>query len=131
MIQYKKGYKYQLETGFSTYTGISIEKDIDTTYISMTTKGMIMIKKGYAWDGATIAIDTKNFMKGSLVHDAIYQLIRQKHLPRKFRKEADLLLREICKQDGMSRIRAWWVYRGVRRFGKGATIGEKPVLTAP
>ena len=131
MIQYKKGYKYQLETGCTLFTGITIEKGINTPYISMTIDGIVTITKGYAWDGATIAFDTKNFMRGSLFHDALYQLMRQEHLGQEYRFDADLLLRTICRQDGMSRIRAWWVFRGVRKFGKGATIGEKPVLTAP
>ena len=34
---------------------------------------------------------------------------------------ADKLLQTICKQDGMSGVRAWWVYWGVRMFGNFAT----------
>jgi len=40
--------------------------------------GGLLIKAGYSWDGPSgSAIDTKNFMQGSLVHDALYQLLRE------------------------------------------------------
>jgi len=130
-IKYRKGYKYQLHEDRTIYTSISIDDDIHTPFISMTTDGMLTTRKGYAWDGASWAIDTKSFMRGSLFHDALYQLIRQEYLGRDYRHEADLLMRELCIKDGMWRIRVRWIFRSVRRFGKGATIGEKPVLTAP
>ena len=41
-------------------------------------------------------------------------------------------LRRICREDGMSSIRAWWVYRGVRiGAGPAAARAERAVLIAP
>jgi len=68
-------------------------------------------------------------MRGSLVHDALYQLMREGALPIVYREEADRLLRRICIEDGMSRLRAAWVLRGVRLGG--ASSAAPDLLTAP
>ena len=131
-IYYKSGYKYQLSETYSTSTNIHPVDDVLTDYIDLFADGHIVIRKGYAWDGPSgPTIDTKNFMRGSLVHDAIYGLMRQGLLKKDNRGAADLLLRRMCKEDGMSSIRAWWVYRGVRLGGGSAVSNRKKVLTAP
>jgi hypothetical protein len=72
-------------------------------------------------------------MRGSLVHDALYQLLRNELLEPKWREETDRELVRICREDGMSRIRAWWVYRSVRLGGEPAAAPEsrKKIHTAP
>ena len=91
---------------------------------------MLTINKGYSWDGPSgPTFDSSNFMQGSLVHDALYQLIREGVLPTDERKRADEIMREICLQDGMSKFRAWYLYRGVRRFG--ASSAKADLLIAP
>lgn len=78
----------------------------------------LLIKAGYAWDGPSgPTLDTPSFMRGSLVHDVLYQLMRERQIPRSFRRDADQILVDICKQDGMSWIRRRWVYAAVRLFG--------------
>lgn len=133
MIQYKEGYKYQLATKYAINTGIEgYEIKECHEFLSMTPDGWLTIYAGYAWDGASgPAIDTKNFMRGSLVHDALYQLIGLGLIGVNHRINADRLLQQICRQDGMSAIRAWWVYQGVR-FGGGPAVEQtNPILTAP
>ena len=50
----------------------------------------------------------------------------------RFRKPADILLRRMCEADGMSSIRAWWVYNGLRFAGIGAlTLGIFQVFFMP
>lgn len=132
-IRYRDGYKYQL---FETYTvaiAIRPKHDIRTEYISLTTAGILTIFHGYAWDGPSgPTIDTKNFMRGSLVHDALYQLIGEGLLPLSYREQADCELRRICLEDGMSAIRAWWVYQGVHWFGNtAASTPERAPIEAP
>jgi hypothetical protein len=121
-ISYKSGYKYQLEKEYVVQTPISAGKSIATDYIELNGEGLLSIKKGYAWNGPSgPAIDTLNFMRGSLVHDALYQLMRNEELDREqYRKSADELLRKMCRKDGMSRIRAWCAYFGLRIFGEKA-----------
>ena len=73
-------------------------------------------------------------MRGSLVHDALYQLMREGRLDKKgYRGPADRLLRSMCKKDNMSSIRAWWVYRGLRVGGDSAAApnNRRPVVMAP
>ena len=90
----------------------------DMEFLAIDEYGRMTIRAGYAWDGASgPAINTETFRCGSLIHDALYQLIREGALPQSFRKQADQILREICIEDGMWRVRAWWVYRAVRVFG--------------
>ena len=134
MIKYKSGYKYQLAESYIIRVGIQIPDIIISYYLSVSTKGNLMIKKGYCWDGPSgPTVDTKNFMRGSLVHDALYQLMREGLLDQKWREQADKELKRICIEDGMSKIRAWWVYQAVRTFAKRCTNTEnkKDVLTAP
>lgn len=116
-------YKYQLVEAYEHPTEIRPESVVRTVgdFVVLTTDGRLQTKKGYAWDGPSgPTIDTKNFMRGSLVHDALYQLMREGLLSQEHRETADRLLREICLEDGMSRIRAWWVYRAVRSFAAAA-----------
>lgn len=122
-ISYKDGYKYQLNADYEVDIPITPEADIDTDYIDLDVNGKLTIRKGYAWDGPSgPTVDTKNFMRGSLVHDALYQLMRHGHLSNDtHRDDADELLRTMCKEDGMTSTRAWWVYRGVRWFGSLAS----------
>jgi len=133
-IHYKQGYKYQLSVGIVLYVTIYPEKQIETDYLILTPEGRLTIKKGYAWDGATGAIDSKNFMRGSLVHDALYQLMREGLLDAdKWREPSDSILQALCRADGMSRFRAWYVYKAVQLLGKAATrqCNKKPLLRAP
>jgi Protein of unknown function (DUF1353) len=135
MIRYRslRRYKYQLVGDVDCIIGI--EKMFITPYIE--SNGVVLtIKTGYAWDGPSgPTIDTKTFMRGSLVHDVLYQLIRLEILPSSARKQADQVLREICIADGMSRFRAWYIYRAVRTFGgSSATPGSDrtdTILVAP
>lgn len=132
-ITYKDGYKYQLIVDYSIQTELKIEKDIDLGWLVMTHSGLLTIKRGYAWDGPSgPTLDTNTFMRGALVHDALYQLIRERVLLPINRKYADRLLKDICLEDGMNPVKAWIVYNAVRVFGKGpATRPEKSPITVP
>jgi len=125
-IKYKSKYKYQLDEEYQVKVSVIPEEYAQIKhYVELNTEGMLVIKKGYAWDGPSGPTwDTPSFMRGSLVHDALYQILRNKFLEKKWekwrkeaRKEADKELRRICREDGMSRIRAWYVYQAVSRWG--------------
>jgi hypothetical protein len=134
-IYYKKGYGYQLIEHCVIKIGIKGTNIYwYDSYLSLMDDGILTIFKGYAWDGPSgPTIDTKNFMRGSLVHDALYQLIRNGCLPKSARKQADIELKRICIEDGMSKLRASWVYWGVRMFAKFASESRsiKQVFRAP
>ena len=134
MIKYRGGYEYQLaETYTVALPEIDAELNVGNNYLRVR-GGELVVLEGYAWDGPSgPAIDTKNFMRGSLVHDALYQLIREFLLPIAHREIADRILRRLCLEDGMSRLRAWWVYHGVRLGGGPAAdpSADRPLLIAP
>jgi len=129
-IAYRAGNQYQLKQDYSDIIPITPPADIDIQFSSPRTDGSLVIRNGYAWDGPSApTIDTQNFMRGSLVHDALYQLMRERHLDRNtYREPADRFFRQIAGTDGMSAIRAWWVYQGVR-FEGGPT--SDPALDKP
>ncbi len=110
-----KNYKYELMEPEEYPTAINI--DIRTKYIKII-DGLMTVVAHYAFDGPSgPTFDTPTFMRGSLIHDGLYQLIRQGYLTKHHRKYADQLLRRICIEDGMNKIRAWYIYRAVRVFG--------------
>jgi hypothetical protein len=126
----RRKYKYSLVKDETYETGFKLDGLKNLGLLRLTKTGKLTIKNSYAWDGASgPAIDTRNFMRGSLIHDALYQFIREGILNNSDRKRCDEILRDICLEDGMSKIRAWWVYRGVRT---GGAFAAKPdFLIAP
>jgi hypothetical protein len=117
----KRHYKYKLAFDVSYYDKRFEHMRITRPFIVIN-NNTLTIKSGYAWDGPSgPAIDTPSFMRGSCIHDALYQLIRLGVLPPGFRRPADEILKGVCLTDGMWRLRAKWVYQGVRSwFGKRA-----------
>lgn len=151
VIKYRKGYKYQLAEEYGVDIPILPPSPIEAEYISLSTSGRLTIKNGYAWDGASgPTIDTPNAMRGPLVHDALYQLIREGFLPMDFRQNADDVLEQLCDEDSKIiaarsndffspfilasqrvRFKVWkWA---VKNFAKGAAEweNERPIITAP
>ena len=135
-IFYRSGYKYQVTEDYTLDIKLKLSVPVSNEYIRFDTEGFLCIRHGYAWDGPSgLAIDTKNFMRGSLIHDALYQLMREGLLSSEhFRRDADELLYKIVKEDGMSWFRAQYVYHAVRMFGSKyatKTSKSKGVLKAP
>jgi len=121
-----KRWKYQLTESYGLIIGILPPDDIMTEFITLFTDGNIIIKRYYAWDGATFpAWDTANFMRASLVHDALYQLMRERQLDIAWRNHADQILRAICLEEGMNRFRANYVYWAVKHFAKNCAEPKK------
>lgn len=116
---------------FEVDSGI-IGHDIKTEFIRLAPDGVMRVSKWYFWDGPSgPSIDTKTFMRGSLFHDAGYQLIRLGLLPRSYKRQIDDLLKRICLEDGMSSFRAWYVHRSVVMFGGGSCLPNSEVKKIP
>ena len=151
-IQYRAGYKYQLAQPYETHISIYLESPVKTEFIRLGPVGHLFISKGYAWDGPSgPAIDTKSAMRGSLIHDALYQLIRLRLLSENMREAADKIYRDALIKDAnsiitgnypfwmqgmaisLSRARAWLDFEGLRALGWTATDpeSERPILIAP
>lgn len=131
-IQYCEGYKYQLHQDYRVQTEIKGHCVADAFYC-LTTDGQLFIRAGYAWDGPSgPTIDTKSFMRGSLVHDVFYQMMREGQLPQSCFHAANDELRRMCREDGMWSVRAWWVWKAVEDFGSAAAaLQPEKILSAP
>lgn len=134
-IRYRSDYKYQLAEGYEIDVLIRPKTDIKTDFVDLDRTGNLRIKKAYAWDGPSGPVkDTAENMRASLVHDALYQLMRIGALnARTHRKTADVQFMMICKEDGVSSRMANLWYRGLRRFGKPAASpqNKKKIVRAP
>ena len=131
-IKYRKGYKYQLDIDVMGQSPILPKKDIKTQFIDLDIGGLMIIRSGYSWDGASgPTLDTKKTFTPSLVHDCFCQLIRNGYLPDGARKEADKLFYEMLRERKMWLIRARIWYRGVRIGAKAHQQKPKKVYAAP
>ncbi len=134
-IEYRKGYKYQLATDYLIKINIKPKKDIDEKFIKLDKKGTLIVLGGYAWDGPSGPVrDKKEAMRGSLVHDALYQLMRHQLLDaEKYKDAADKWFEKICITDGVSLTKAHAYYLGLKIGGKPATDpkNKKKIHRAP
>ena len=144
---YTKGYKYRTSESIAVMLPIFPEKELcsDAKMITITREGLLFISAGYSSDGPSgPSIDTDNFMLGSFVHDALYEMLRQGKFDsvavtndydgvlthESIRKIADDVLYYICKVKGMSKLRRWYVYRGVREGGLAAASIKRKIHKA-
>lgn len=128
--------KYQLVAPYWCHTDIPIVDSIagPNEFVCMGPGGALRFKVGYAWNGASgPGIDTKNTMRGTLVHDGLYQLMSQSLLSLDYRDEADDIMRRLFIADGMWKARARWMYWAVRKFGRPYARPKDTLepLTAP
>ena len=88
-IKYRSDYKYQLASDYRIQIPIRPAADIDTEFIRLATDGELTVKKGYAWDGPSgPVIDTKKNLRAALVHDALYQLMRNAKLNKRTHRKS-------------------------------------------
>jgi len=119
-IKYRSHYKYQLAETYELRVELLPRAAIETEFIKLSCDGMLVIKRGYAWDGPPAPIeDVKSNIRASLVVDALYQLMRNEELTtRTYRKAANLEFKRICREDGASVSQAARWYKRLRSFGK-------------
>ena len=131
-FSYITGIKYQITRDYATYIPVYPNRKISTDHISLDIDGFLYIKKTYGFDGPSgPTMDLwfpklyKKMLRGSLIHDALYELMRHDLLDRKvWRKEADAIFRISCLEDGMVKIRADWCYIGVRIGGYSSSLAK-------
>ena len=134
MVTYRDNYRYQLYEDYTLEIPILPPEDVSTRFIKLTKRGVLTIREDYAWDGPSgPTADTKSTIRASLVHDALYALIREGLLGPKSRGPADLIFRNILIEDGVFPPRAELFYRAVAIFGEpyADPASTKPILTAP
>ncbi len=142
-ILFTIGKEYQLKEEIRVELDIQphLEKDIVLGPICLYKSGLLVIAPWYVSDGPSGPtkhiscflrliplvgmwlwwLFIRSFIRGSLVHDALYKLIRHGLLDPSLRNWADIELLKICKEDGMSKIRMAGVKRGLKAGG-GSSI---------
>lgn len=150
-LRYTKGYKYRTEETYIIQTNIIPGKEVKNGNIILTKEGILIILAGYSSDGPSgPTIDTKDFMPGAFVHDALYELLRRSRdemigssITRQgkpvivhasfddLRKEADRFLRDLILEDGMWKWRANYIYKGVRMGGFESAFNNRKIYSAP
>lgn len=121
--QKKKKWKYKLceDTFIKLYNDFGVIKH-DMFEIN---RNELFVRKGYCWDGPSgPAIDTKNFMTPSLVHDVLFQAIRENLMASYKFTDANNELKEQCLERNMSKFRTWYVHKAVEWFGKKNIISD-------
>ena len=110
-MKFSEGYKYQVEEDFIIKTSIQLKDNVVTPWIILFCNGKLFIRKGYAWDGPSGPtwdwLDNKSIMTPSLVHDALYQLMRMGMLDLELRSYADEMLGALMRK----RASKWWSLR--------------------
>lgn len=127
-----KVYKYEVKNTFATSIQLKPSQDLHNEYFSLFTSGLLTIKKGYRWDGASgPTIDTKSVIYASLIHDILYQMLRENQLNRlTWKDKADRELQRIMIECGdnnwelLNKFRAGYYYNAVKYFGHRASGGK-------
>ena len=135
-VTYRSGYKHQNDKLRVYQTSIIPDEVIESQYITLNTDGRLFILQGYAWDGPTGVPDvwgTRWLIRPSLIHDALYQLLRHGLLEPGYRKAADVEFKLACHADARWKWMGNVAYWFVRKFGKVAADpkSKRKVLTAP
>lgn len=149
-VHYKTGYRHQLVRDHVQPTGIVPVAPGGNDFVQLTVDGLLLVRAGYAWDGASWpAINTRSFVRPSLVHDAFYQLLRLGVVAREDRPAIDALLGQMLRADSLiiarrlpwhlrypatalAMVRPVWVEAAVR-LGGGVVLAlhKDATLVAP
>ena len=132
-IRYRSGIKYWLADLYDTQLAFVMPGvDIETDFIRLSASGRLLLRRGFPWNGASGALDDRSSMRGSAVHDALYELMAAGLLdPTLWREASDNELRRILVEDKMHPDRAEIWFNMVRKFGGMFARNEKPIHIAP
>lgn len=134
MLRYIEGAKYQVVEDYHVDTPILGMTIIDDLF-SLTPDGHLVVRKGFAWDGASgPTFDSKSSMSASLVHDVFCICMRDGRLPYAIWQDAvNRFFEVMCQRAGMwgwrARVWHWGVEFG--DAGNPRQGPDRPVLEAP
>lgn len=136
--KWRRKYKYVLTEDVTVFVGI-LGQAIECEWFKLSIDGFLTIKSGYAWDGCSGMIDTDSNMEAGLVHDCLYQMLRESLIPnyktialldrkrclekfKKMRDQVDNVFETLLESGG-----CWWItiFSAPRVVG---LMGEKYAL---
>ena len=132
-IFYRGGYKYSLWETYRVQIAIR-GRTVTHRLFTLTPDGWLTIFADYPWDGPSgLTFDTPSFMRPSLIHDVLYEMLRLGLLPHDpCFHVANQELERLCLEDGMWEFRAHYVFLAVERFGSAsAAVSPENIITAP
>jgi len=126
-------WKYQITEDYSRKllscmcdaTGEILGKDLDgkeTKYVNVS-NGRITICEGYTWNGANWFPDIECTQEATLVHDALYQMIRENETAENWRLCADRLLYCVVTERSQQRWLASMMYSAIRGHQQVPILG--------
>ena len=104
-------YKYEVIEDYSVKLHFDTGEFIMSKYFILSADGWLTIKSGYRWDGASgPTIDTISTMRASAIHDAIYQMIRERLLSMDYKELGDRELNIVMQEDyhPTNWFERWW-----------------------
>ena len=115
-------YRYQLADDLVVQTRIFPAAAIHHPFFTLSMTGLLVIKRGYAWDGISFFLSpqTKTSVKGTCVHDCLYQMLRLGLLDQEWKPWADEEMKRVFIASGMHKWRATYMYKAVLKHGKPA-----------
>ena len=131
-ISYRGGYKYSLWEDYRVQTDIK-GFAVDHRLFRLDPDGWLTIMADYPWDGVTGFLDLRCLVRGSLVHDSIYEMLRLALLPHyPCFHLANRELRKIALEDDCPNWMADCVFWFVERKGSAFARRQQPkILKAP
>lgn len=132
VIQYRRGYKGSLWETYRVQTSI-VGFSVTHRLFTLTPDGWLTVFEDYPWDFASGPTwDTPSSIRGSLVHDALYEMMRLGLLPQSVFHKVNAEFRKILLEDGMYQWRANLWFSGVEKFGNpNCAVKAEPILFAP
>ena len=122
-MKYSSGWKYKTEEAEQIAVP-EISESCDHEFIVLG-NGEISVDSQYAWNGASFILfywfgTPKKWMVPSLIHDALYQLMRESKLGGSYRKTVDGIFYRLLRERGVSWPVATVAYYCVRIGGNYA-----------
>ena len=100
-MKYRKGFKYQIAEDLILQTSFRPESNIYSDFCCLTMNGELLLKRGFAWDGASgPVVDRKSNMIAGAGHDGLYRLMRKGLLDHNLWPEADAMFAKWLKDNG-------------------------------
>ena len=123
--KWRRKYKYELTQAHTMLlrdlpAGVQL-KEHRSKYIVLTKNShgewWLTVKEGYRWDGVSGPTwDTDNTMRGGLIHDVLFQLMRGRVLAQNCFEWVNRLFRNILLEDDICMFRASYYFWAVQHF---------------
>ena len=126
-VTYRK-VKALLRVDYERTLLIDPPRDLKFHRITLTTDGLLIIEKGYAWDHASGALDTETIVEGALVHDALCELMHNHFLPKTYWDRAADIMYDINISNGMFKWRAAYIRKAIKMAGPKVTQARKWIV---